>query len=300
MKILVFYNPASGADDKSTEEFKNQIIYELNSDAKNNNEIVFIDILTETINEDEIKKESANIKALIISGGDGSISAFAKQAVENNIPLGILPSGTFNNFATDNGIPNDFKEALNIIKQFKTTKIDAAIVNDRYFVNNSSIGLYTTSVKIRERIRKDYGLNKFIAMLFAIVKTFILFPMIYIEVESKGKIIKKKTPFVFIGNNKYEFNLLKIGNRKSLNNGTLHVYYSKCTSRLCLLKITLQTIFKSQKRPENIISKSVTEFTIYSKKKYLTVAADGELFKMSSPLKYQIKHNALSLIVPHK
>ena len=300
MKILVFYNPESGAKNKSTEEFKNQIIYELNSDSKNNNEIVFNDILTETINEDEIKKESANIKALIISGGDGSISTFAKLAIENNIPLGILPSGTFNNFATDNGIPNEFKEALKIIKQFKTTRIDAAIVNDRYFVNNSSIGLYTTSVKIREKIRKDYGLHKFIAMLFAIVKTFILFPMIYIEVENKVKIIKKKTPFVFIGNNKYEFNLLRTGNRKSLNDGTLHVYYSKCKTRLCLLKITLQTIFNTQNSAENIITKSVNEFTIYSKKKYLTVAADGEIFKMSSPLKYQIKPKSLLLIVPDK
>lgn len=300
MKILVFYNPASGNKNNSTEEFKDQIINELNSDSKNNYEIVFIDILNETIDEDEIKKESTNIKALIISGGDGSISAFAKLAIENNIPLGILPSGTFNNFATDNGIPNDFKEALKIIKQFYTTKIDAAIVNDRYFVNNSSIGLYTTSVKIRERIRKEYGLNKFVSMLFAIVKTFYLFPMIYIEVDSQGKIIKKKTPFVFIGNNKYEFSLLRTGNRKSLNDGKLHVYYSTCKYRLCLLKITFQTILNTQNSAENIISKSVNEFTIYSKKKYLTVATDGEISKMSSPLKYQIKHNALLLIVPNK
>ncbi len=300
MKIFLFYNPTSGSKNISTEEFKNQIINELNSDSKNNYEIVFIDILTETINEDEIKKESANIKALIVSGGDGSISTFAKLAIENNIPLGILPSGTFNNFATDNGIPNDFKEALKIIKQFNATKIDAAKINDRYFVNNSSIGLYTTSVKIRERIRKDYGLNKFSAMLFAIVKTLYLFPMIYIEVESNGKIIKKKTPFVFIGNNKYEFNLLRIGTRKSLNDGLLHIYYSKCKYRFCLLKITLQTIFNSQQSSEYIISNSVNEFTIYSKKKHLTVAADGEIFRMSSPLKYEIKPKALLLIVPYK
>lgn len=61
MKILIFYNPTSC--------------------FKNNYEIVFIDLTADPVNEEQIKKESTNIKAIIISGGDGTISGFTKLVI---------------------------------------------------------------------------------------------------------------------------------------------------------------------------------------------------------------------------
>ena len=81
---------------------------------------------------------------IVAAGGDGTISsvvdAMLKQAA--NARLGILPVGTFNHFAKDLNIPLEPQEALSVIDEGHTRLIDIARVNDRHFLNNSSVGMY--------------------------------------------------------------------------------------------------------------------------------------------------------------
>ncbi|MBL1213324.1 MAG: hypothetical protein HND52_08210 [Ignavibacteriae bacterium] len=296
MKILVIFNPKSGPDTFNTNEFKDKVLSILKTGENENTEFVFIDITTDNIDAEKIKHEAEEIKAIIISGGDGTISSFVNLVVENNIPLGIIPNGTFNNFASDNGIPENTEEALKVIKNFNVKEIDIGTINGDYFVNNSSIGLYTTSVKIREKTQKEYRLNKLTAMSLALIRTFYLFPMIYVEVKTEGKVFKDKTPFVFIGNNKYHFNLLSLGMRESLVAGKIYVYHTKCKYRWCLIRIAVKALFSFLHKEKDFISNSAEEIIIHSRKKKITVAADGELYKMDTPLTYKITPKAVKLL----
>jgi diacylglycerol kinase family enzyme len=299
MKIIVIFNPKSGPDTFNPDDFKEKVLSALKTEENKNIDIVFYDITKDKIDGDRIKSEAQKIKAIIISGGDGTISSNINLAVENDIPMGIIPNGTFNNFAGDNGIPEDTDEALKIIKEFNSTEIDIGTINGDYFINNSSIGLYTTSVKIRERTKKEYSLNKLTAMSLALIRTFYLFPMIYAEIKTKESVFKDKTPFVFIGNNKYYFNLLSLGMRDSLAAGKLYVYHTKCKYRLCLFRIAVKALFSFLQNEKDFDATSAEEITIHSKKKKITVAADGELYKMNTPLTYKILPRAVKLLVPN-
>lgn len=83
--------------------------------------------------------------AIIVAGGDGSFNRTVNALKENNInvPIGIIPAGTANDFARHIGIPDSIQNAINVVAKLKYKKLDLGIANGRYFVNVCSGGLLT-------------------------------------------------------------------------------------------------------------------------------------------------------------
>ena len=153
---------------------------------------------------------------------------------------------------------------------------------------------------IREKTQKKYKLNKFSAMILAFVRIFYLFPMLYVDIKIGEEYFRRKTPFVFIGNNEYAFDLLSLGERRILNSGKLFIYFTNCRNRFCLIKIGIKALFSQLNNEDDFVVESDEQFKINSRKKMIRVAADGEIYKMKTPLTYQIMPSALKLIVPGK
>lgn len=81
---------------------------------------------------------------VLICGGDGS----AHEAVnglmrikERKPAIAYFPVGSGNDSARSCGIPFNLKKAVEVIKRFKTEKIDVGIMNDRFYSNSLGIGL---------------------------------------------------------------------------------------------------------------------------------------------------------------
>jgi hypothetical protein len=80
-------------------------------------------------------------------------------------------------------------------------------------------------------------------MLNAIIKVFIRFPLYNVVMFTDKGNHNAVTPFVFIGNNRYETGSLKsLGQRTSLSRGVLSMYYPRCASRLCMIKIIVKAL----------------------------------------------------------
>ena len=90
---------------------------------------------------------AAGCDAVIAAGGDGTVNAVVNGLVGSSIPLGIIPLGTANDFAQQAGIPDDPREAFEIILRTEPIAIDTASLNGRHFLNVSSggIGAETTA-----------------------------------------------------------------------------------------------------------------------------------------------------------
>lgn len=76
-----------------------------------------------------------------------------------NLPIGILPVGTANDFGKFINIPQDIEEACKQILSSKPVKVDIGKINDRYFINVASTGLFTdvsqkTDVTLKNAIGK--------------------------------------------------------------------------------------------------------------------------------------------------
>ncbi len=92
-----------------------------------------------------IDKDLRRCTAIIAAGGDGSVNRVVnfmmKQKIE--IPLGVIPSGTANDFATYMNIPMDYLECFDVLSEMQEKRVDVGQVNDRYFINVCSGGLFT-------------------------------------------------------------------------------------------------------------------------------------------------------------
>src|SRR6266850_4101350 len=105
--------------------------------------------------------------AVVAAGGDGTVNGVASALAGSNTPLGVIPLGTLNHFAKDLHLPLDLDAAVSVIAARHVKKVDVGVVNDRVFVNNSSIGVYPSIVVEREELRRRRGYGKWRALAVA-------------------------------------------------------------------------------------------------------------------------------------
>lgn len=84
---------------------------------------------------------------LLVAGGDGSVNLAASICIERNAVLGVLPSGTANDFSRNLGLPDDPAAICRIALGDQTVRVDAAWINDQLYLNVAHIGLGTAPVQ---------------------------------------------------------------------------------------------------------------------------------------------------------
>ena len=104
--------------------------------------------------------KGGNYEYVLVAGGDGTVdsvvNAMAKSGV--SLPLGILPVGTANDFAKFLGMPSDVVEACKQIINSDVKAVDLGSINDKYFINVASTGLFTdVSQKTDDNLKNTIG-----------------------------------------------------------------------------------------------------------------------------------------------
>lgn len=87
---------------------------------------------------------------VVAAGGDGTINLVASLLAGTQIKLGIVPLGSANGLASELGIPNKLKDALQLILTGKTRPLDLIKINDEH------ISLHLSDVGINARIIKEF------------------------------------------------------------------------------------------------------------------------------------------------
>jgi YegS/Rv2252/BmrU family lipid kinase len=240
----------------------------------------------------------ADWKAIVAGGGDGTVNAVASAVVGSEKTLGVLPLGTLNHFARDLKIPNDLEHAARAIVSGHTVRVDVGEVNGRIFLNNSSLGLYPTIVREREKQQK-LGSGKWPAFIWAAVTAFRRYPFLDVRLSVDGKEFHRRTPFVFVGNNEYMMEKLNIGLRNCLDKGQLSLYIAHRTGRWGLVRLALRALLGRLREEKDFLAMCTTGVKIETRRKRLRVAYDGEVDVMETPFHYRVRPGALRVIVPN-
>ena len=105
--------------------------------------------------------KDGNYKHILIAGGDGTVDSVVNAMAKNGVslPIGILPAGTANDFSKFLGMPSDIEAACKQILSSEVKSVDLGSINDKYFVNVASTGLFTdvsqkTDVNLKNTIGK--------------------------------------------------------------------------------------------------------------------------------------------------
>ena len=78
---------------------------------------------------------------VVVGGGDGTISSVVDMLAHREVPLGLLPLGTANDFARTLHVPTDLDRACETIANGKIVDIDLGLAGDNYYANRASVGI---------------------------------------------------------------------------------------------------------------------------------------------------------------
>ena len=244
------------------------------------------------------KAVSEGADIIVAGGGDGTINAVASELVGTGVVFGVLPLGTLNHFAKDLGIPLELDQALQTIVDGRRIAVDVAEVNGKFFLNNSSIGIYPDIVKYREAQQRRFGKSKWVAFFWACVNAVRRYPLLNVHLDADNESLARRTPFVFVGNNEYTIDGFDLGGRKTLSAGTLSLYVSQRTGRLGLLGFAVRALFGRLRQASDFDAVLSEQVVIRTRHQRMRVSTDGEVSMMETPLSYRVRAGALTVIVP--
>jgi diacylglycerol kinase family enzyme len=240
---------------------------------------------------------AGGVRVVVAGGGDGTIGSVASVLANTHGTLGILPLGTLNHFAKDLGIPLGVREAVRVIAAGHTARVDVGEVNGRAFINNSSLGLYPSLVYQREK-RQEQGRGKWVAFALATARVWRLYRRVRVVVHTDAGSRVIRTPFVFVGNNEYQLEGLRLGRRPRVDRGHLHVAMAPGMTRSEMLRVLGWALLGRLAEVDQLDTLLTDAVTIGARRRHLRVALDGEVTLLRTPLEYRVRRGALRVCVP--
>jgi diacylglycerol kinase family enzyme len=234
---------------------------------------------------------------LVAAGGDGTVNAVAGVAVETHTVVGVLPMGTLNHFAKDLGIPLELASAVRVLVERRVTRVDVGEVNGRSFVNNSSIGVYPDIVVQRDELRRQ-GHRKWTAFALATARALRRYRGVVVRITAGHSTETARTPFLFIGNNEYHVDGMRLGGRDRLDAGRLFAYLAPRLRGRDLPRLLVLALLGRARGHQALESFAAEELHVATRRGRLRVALDGEVALMRTPLHYHVRPRALHVIVP--
>lgn len=247
-KVKFIYNPYSG---------ENLILDQLDKVIKIHQEAGYtivpyrIDREVDVINAFNDFKEN-NYYYVLIAGGDGTIdnvvNAMNKCGV--SVPIGILPVGTANDFGKFLGMPSDISKACRQILSSEVTSVDLGSINDKYFVNVASTGLFTdvsqkTDVNLKNTIGK-------LAYYLKGLEELPNFRKLDIKIKSDEIDYEGKMYFMLVFNGQTAGNF-KLATRADVSDGLLDVIIFKAIPIIELIPLFVKVLKGEHLDSDNVI-----------------------------------------------
>jgi len=155
-KVRLIYNPAAGDT-----RFKNRLDTVIRNFQRSGWLVSPYRLMRPHDMDNALADIDEKYSAIGISGGDGTINNLINAMSRNKIdlPIGLFPFGTSNDFATHMGIPRNISQCCDIITQGETIDVDAGVANGIHFVNVCSAGLladvaYKTDIGMKNSLGK--------------------------------------------------------------------------------------------------------------------------------------------------
>jgi diacylglycerol kinase (ATP) len=153
-RLLLAYNPVSGHA-----RFKRRLDYIIRAFQKR--DCLLLPYRTTKDNHEfpEVV-EAAQADGVIAAGGDGTVHQIVNLLKEFQIdlPLGIIGSGTSNDFASYLKIDRDYSSYFDKIAEGRTRKIDLGLAGNEYFINVASAGMMTSIAhEVPSKLKNSLG-----------------------------------------------------------------------------------------------------------------------------------------------
>ena len=282
-KGLLLINPRSGDQSPSADE--------LATAARGRG--IDVRLLSEGDDAEALAREASG--PLGVAGGDGSLAPVAGTAVEDDRPFVCIPFGTRNHFARDLGLDPEDPIAALAAFDGEERRVDIGRVEERWFVNNVSLGLYASFV--HDPARKTR--NRLVAALRMLPAAFRTRTPLDLSLESGGRGEHRQALVVLVASNEYTMRTMAdLGRRERLDEGKLHAYVIEALNRRALLSLFARAVAGSLDHAPGWSEWSAERFRLEASRDHLHAAVDGEPVILPAPLDFEIRPRALRVLLP--
>jgi diacylglycerol kinase (ATP) len=240
---------------------------------------------------------------IVAAGGDGTIGNVLNGIKSANHDgeqpvLGLLPLGTANDLAHNLDNPLALKEACELIITGKPKLIDIGKVNQRYFINNSGLGLEPFVTVQQEKIKIFGGLLRYaIATIIAIIKN----PQWHMSLEWDDGSYEGPVTLISVNNCPLTGGLFYTAPDASPYDGKLTFSYGYVPTKLKIIALLPRLMQQGERSyVHHPAVHQVNTTSLRVKIKPTSPAhGDGELFSRNiSEVEYTIFPNAIKVITP--
>lgn len=278
--LRLVVNPASGPGDAPTEALRaalpGALVVELDPDAE----------LGETLAAGD------RPAAVGAAGGDGTLNRAAPVALELDVPLVAVPTGTLNHLARDLGVAS-VDDAVAAVRAGTAIRMDVGMIAGRLFLNTASFGAYTEVVDAREQLEARVG--KWLALLVALVR--VLRRLEPFDLELDG--VRRSVWLVFVGNCRYSPPGFGPSRRERLDDGLLDVRLVDGTDPWARLRLVAAVLTGTLASCPVYEERSCERLEVRSRSGPLRLAVDGETFDAAATdFSITKRPRALTVVVP--
>lgn len=237
---------------------------------------------------------AAGAQVVAAAGGDGTINAVAQALVGTGVRLGVLPFGTLNHFARAMNVPTDLAAAVDLLAHAPARQVDVGAINDHYFVNNASVGMYPELVYLREHQGKQIA--KPVRMVRAAWHLLRTGTPITLTLDAPVQRRPQAMWLLFVGNNRYDLGPLHPGQRRRLDRGQLDVIV--VPARQHRWRLVLNGVRRRLRRSVLVRFAAGTLTVEPAAPGAALVAFDGEERQLDPPFVFRSVPHALWVIAP--
>jgi len=239
-------------------------------------------------------------RRILVGGGDGTIASAAAEILGHEVELAILPAGSLNHFAADQGLPlDDPGKALDIAAASPVRRVDVGLLNDLPFLSTSSLGAYVDFVRRRDRWRARLGYH--LGSAFSAAGTLLRLRTATVGLGTDEGAGSYRTPLVFVGVGERSLRRESFGRRLEQGRGGLHLIVVHDAPPHRLIGRGLVALVRGggvSVRAGHVDSWILDRCAVEPEGRRAKIAMDGETREMETPLRYRVDRGALTVVAP--
>jgi diacylglycerol kinase (ATP) len=235
---------------------------------------------------------------VVAAGGDGTISEVVNGIAEQEFrpKLGIIPTGTTNDFARALQIPRDVEAAVDIIAKGDTIPVDIGRMNDKYFINIAGGGRLTElTYEVPSKLKTMLGQLAYYLKGIEMLPSFRAYE---VTIEYDGKLFEGETMMFLVGLTNSVGGFEKLAPNSSINDGFFSLLILKKTNLADFIRIATLALRGEHVNDPNVIYTKANRIKVHTQvEDKVQLNLDGE-FGGILPAEFVNLYRHLEVFVP--
>jgi YegS/Rv2252/BmrU family lipid kinase len=240
------------------------------------------------------------LEFVIVSGGDGTLGAIAQLILDHRpqLPMGIIPSGTCNDFAESLRLPHDEWECINTVAANHTTALDVGRVNGgKIFLSTCAAGMFVNiSFSTSGLLKKNLGPLAYYFSALGELPNIRSFPL---RIETESEVVEDEFLLFLLVNGSQAAGLANLYSKARMRDGYMDLLLIRNVPSIDLPYLLVELLNRESNADGRWFRHLRAKTFNFSSSQTLYTTQDGEE-GLPLPLRVEVLNQALNVFIPRR